>query len=76
MNSLSVLKLIIPALKAPLQNFQRNTEKSTEKMLKHFYTQLTSQTSEKDDRSFVPKIYEDLTEHLPIFLNKESEELK
>jgi hypothetical protein len=69
MNSLSVLKLIIPTLKAPLKHFQTHTEKSAEKMLKQFYAQLISQPSKKDDRSFVPNIYENLIEPLPIFPN-------
>lgn len=45
MNYLSVFKLIIPTLKAPLKIIQTHPEKSTEKMFKQYYTQLISQSS-------------------------------
>lgn len=73
MNYLSVCKLIIPTLKAPLKAWQKHTEKHTEIMLKQYYSQLISQPSENDNPSFAPNKYEDLIEPMDIFLSQEVE---
>lgn len=73
MNYLSVFKLIIPTLKAPLKIFQAHNEKSTEKMFRQYYAQLISQSSENDNQSSGPNRYEELIEPMGIFPSQESE---
>jgi hypothetical protein len=73
MNYLSVFKLIIPTLKAPLKIYHTHTEKSKEMMLKQYYAQLISQPSENDNQSFAPSKYEDLIEQMGSFSSEEAE---
>jgi len=74
MNSLSVFKLIIPALKTINKSLQTQTEKSTEQLIKQFFSQLAFHRSEKTDQTF--KIFNNCDSIQPIlsFPKEESEE--
>lgn len=72
MNSLSVFKLIIPALKTMNKGIQTQTEKSTEQLIKQFCSHLTSHRSEKTDHTLKHLNNPNLIEPLLTFPKEES----
>lgn len=72
MNSLSVFKLIIPALKTMNKGIQTQTEKSTEQFIKQFCSHLTSHRSDKTDHNLKHFNNPNLIEPLLTFPKEES----